>query len=78
MDVNEPRRLSLGLLDGLPASDPRAQRSRADLRRIHRAMGTLSIMRRALERGTAHMHPRQLLERNGPRNLDSAVSEILM
>ena len=62
MDVNEPRSLSLELLDGLSASDPRAQRSRADLRRIHRVMGTLTIMRRALDRGTAHMQPRQLLE----------------
>ena len=36
-------------LDGLAESDPAAQRSRRDLRRIHRAMGTRSIVRRGLE-----------------------------
>ena len=35
-------------LDGLDESDPAAQRSRADLRRIHVAMGTRAIIRRAL------------------------------
>lgn len=50
------------LLDGLAAEDPRAQRSRDDLRRIHRAMATLSIVQRALDRGTAGSRPRTLLE----------------
>jgi hypothetical protein len=35
-------------LDGMTESDPAAQRSRRDLRRIHRAMGTRAIVRRAL------------------------------
>ena len=33
-------------LDSLAASDPRAQRSRRDLRRVHRAMGTRAIVAR--------------------------------
>lgn len=36
------------VLDGLPQDDPRAIRSRRDLRRVHRAMGTRSILLRAL------------------------------
>ena len=36
-------------LDGLDESDPAAQRSRRDLRRIHVAMGTRAIVRRALD-----------------------------
>lgn len=36
-------------LDGLAESDPAAKRSRRDLRRIHRAMGTRSIVRRGLQ-----------------------------
>jgi SAM-dependent methyltransferase len=35
-------------LDTLAADDPAAQRSRRDLRRIHRVMGTRAILRRAL------------------------------
>ncbi|MES2887801.1 MAG: hypothetical protein V4739_07280 [Pseudomonadota bacterium] len=35
-------------LDALPPGDPAAQRSRADLRRLHLAMGTRSILSRAL------------------------------
>ena len=35
-------------LDTLAADDPAAQRSRRDLRRIHRVMGTRTILRRAL------------------------------
>ena len=50
------------LLDALAADDPRAQRSRADLRRIHRAMATLPILLRALDRGTEGVVPRSLLE----------------
>jgi hypothetical protein len=50
------------LLDGLAADDPRARRSREDLRRIHRAMATLSIVGRALDRGTSGFVPRTLLE----------------
>lgn len=36
------------LLDGLDAQDPAARRSRRDLQRIHRLMGTRTILRRAL------------------------------
>ena len=36
------------ILDGLAADDPAARRSRRDLKRVHRAMGTRSIIRRAL------------------------------
>ena len=35
-------------LDALPADDPRAVRSRGDLRRIHVAMGTTGVLARAL------------------------------
>lgn len=43
-----PRRVMPEELDSLPADDPAARRSRSDLRRLHVAMGTLSIMSRAL------------------------------
>ncbi len=45
MDLSLPRRVEPELLDDLAADDPRAQRSRDDLRRIHRAMATLPIVR---------------------------------
>ena len=35
-------------LDGLPESDPAAMRSRRDLQRVHRVMGTRGMVRRAL------------------------------
>jgi hypothetical protein len=56
------RRVEHELLDALAADDPRAQRSRADLRRIHRAMATLPILLRALDRGTQGVVPRSILE----------------
>ena len=62
MDLRLPRRVEPELLDGLAAEDPRAQRSREDLRRIHRAMATLPIVQRALDRGTKGFVPRTLLE----------------
>jgi len=62
MDLTLPRRVTPELLDGLPADDPRAKRSREDLPRIHRAMATLSIANRALDRGTVGFMPRTLLE----------------
>lgn len=46
-------------LDHLAEDDPRAVRSRADLRRIHRIMGTRSIMQRALRDAVA---PRRIIE----------------
>jgi hypothetical protein len=62
MDLTLPRRVEQELLDGLAADDPRARRSRDDLRRIHRAMATLPIVMRALDRGTAGFIPETLLE----------------
>ena len=46
-------------LDYLAEDDPRAVRSRADLRRIHRIMGTRAIMLRALRDSIA---PRRIIE----------------
>ena len=43
-----PRRVEAETLDGLAVDDPAAQRSRRDLRRIHRAMGTQAIVTTAL------------------------------
>jgi hypothetical protein len=62
MDLSLARRVEPELLDDLAADDPRAQRSRDDLRRIHRAMATLPIVERALDRGTSGFAPRTLLE----------------
>jgi len=52
-------------LDGLAAEDPAAQRSRRDLRRIHRVMRTRAILRRALQdslRGGPGPGPLRILE----------------
>ena len=57
-----PRRVEPELLDGLAAEDPRARRSRDDLRRIHLAMATLPIALRALDQGCDGMQPHTLLE----------------
>jgi hypothetical protein len=62
LSASLPRRVEAELLDDLAAGDPRAQRSRDDLRRIHRAMGTLSIVTRALDSATAGSPPRTILE----------------
>lgn len=43
-----PRIVQTEILDGLAADDPLAQRSRRDLVRVHRAMGTRAILRKAL------------------------------
>lgn len=43
-----PRIVTPEILDGLPNHNPAAIRSRRDLRRVHRAMGTRSIISRAL------------------------------
>ncbi len=45
------------LLDGLDANDPDAMRSRMDLRRVHRAMGTRAILLSGLKALTAK-HPK--------------------
>jgi hypothetical protein len=44
-----PRDVQPEWLDTLPADDPRARRSRADLRRINRIMGALGTLRGALD-----------------------------
>ena len=62
MDLSLARRVEPELLDGLAADDPQARRSRRDLQRIHRAMATLPIVERALDRGTSGFEPRTLLE----------------
>ena len=62
MDLSLARRVEPELLDGLAADDPQARRSRGDLQRIHRAMATLPIVERALDRGTSGFEPRTLLE----------------
>jgi len=62
MDLSLARRVEPELLDGLAAEDPRARRSRGDLQRIHRAMATIPIVERALDRGTSGFVPRTLLE----------------
>lgn len=62
VDLSLSRRVEPELLDGLSAEDPRARRSRGDLQRIHRAMATLPIVERALDRGTSGFVPSTLLE----------------
>lgn len=46
-----PRRVTPEILDRLPAHDPRAVRSRRDLRVVNRIMGSLSVLLRALDSG---------------------------
>jgi len=57
-----PRRVEPELLDDLPASDPRARRSRDDLRRIHRFMGTLGAAQRAMDEASVAAAPRRIVE----------------
>ena len=52
-----PRIMAVETLDGLAEDDPQAMRSRLDLRRVHRAMGTVSILRHALKNMTAPRRP---------------------
>ncbi|WP_394757386.1 class I SAM-dependent methyltransferase [Rhodoferax sp.] len=48
-----PRIVAAETLDGLAVDDPAAMRSRRDLRRVHHAMGTRSIVHRALRDAAA-------------------------
>lgn len=50
------------LLDDLAPDDPRAARSRRDLQRVHRTMGSVSILRRAVARLRLAAPPRRILE----------------
>jgi hypothetical protein len=60
-----PRVVGAEALDGLPHDDPSAIRSRRDLRRVHRAMGTQMIIMRALKAMKLSRHeiePLRMLE----------------
>ncbi len=60
-----PRVVGAEILDGLAVDDPAATRSRRDLRRVHRAMATRSIVSRALRSAivsTPATRPLQVLE----------------
>jgi hypothetical protein len=57
-----PRRVQPELLDTLPADDPQAQRSRRDLRRLNRAMATMSLVLRALDDAVSRSPPKTILE----------------
>jgi SAM-dependent methyltransferase len=49
-------------LDGLAADDPRGRRSRRDLRRVHVAMRSISILQRAVATLRLAAQPRRILE----------------
>jgi hypothetical protein len=56
-----PRIVTVEMLDGLAPDDPDAMRSRMDLQRVHRAMGTRTIVLRGLMAMTAgHPKARQM------------------
>lgn len=50
------------VLDGLAADDPRGRRSRRDLQRVHAAMRSVSILRRAVGLLRLTTAPRRILE----------------
>lgn len=54
-----PRMVTAERLDGLTADDPDAMRSRRDLQRVHRVMGTRTILLRGLMAMTAR-HPKEM------------------
>ena len=54
-----PRVVTSEILDGLAPGDPAAIRSRRDLRRVHRAMGTRMILLRGMKAMTAK-HPKAM------------------
>jgi hypothetical protein len=56
------RRVLPELLDVMPADDPVACRSRSDLQRVHRAMRSLTILRRAIGMLCMTRQPRRILE----------------
>ncbi len=57
-----PRRVEPEWLDELPADDPCAVRSRLDLKRVNRLMGSVSILLRELDRFVDAASPPQLVE----------------
>jgi len=56
------RRVCPEALDDLDPSDPRAVRARGDLRRVHRAMGSLTILRNLIARLRLAATPKTILE----------------
>jgi hypothetical protein len=57
-----PRQVEPELLDELSPADPRAQRSRGDLRRIHHLLGTLGFLESTLAEATRDAPPTRVLE----------------
>ena len=57
-----PRRLEPELLDHLPADDPRAMRSRHDLKRVNALMGNAGAMAAMLKTHSAGREPRTILD----------------
>ena len=62
MRTGLPRRVEPEWLDELPAYDPRAVRSRRDLKRVNRLMGSASILLRELDRVVDADSPLHLVE----------------
>jgi hypothetical protein len=60
--VRLPRRVEPEMLDHLPETDPRAIRSRQDLRRINWIMAAQSILCRGIDTATRGRPPRQIIE----------------
>jgi|SRR4051812_13358474 hypothetical protein len=58
----QQRRVQPELLDALPSEDAEARRSRADLRRLNRIMGTLPIVLNGLDDVARQAPPRHILE----------------
>ena len=62
MNLTLRRRVEPELLDELGADDPRAQRSRDDLRRINRAMSALAVLKRSLDSAISGSPPHTIVE----------------
>jgi methyltransferase family protein len=60
--VTDPRCVRPEVLDDLAPGDPKALQSRRDLRRVHRAMRTVSALKHALSRLRLAAHPKSILE----------------
>jgi hypothetical protein len=60
--MTAPRCVCPEALDDLAPGDPKALRSRRDLRRVHRAMGSVSALNHALSRLRLAAHPQSILE----------------
>lgn len=62
MTITIPRRIEPEWLDDLPPGNPRAMRSRRDLRRINVLMANAAIVARELTRGRGAESPRSIAE----------------